>query len=898
MRKHIEVGTGIAYGNDSCQAGFEAASQALSKIKKYKPTLVLLFSSTKFDIPQVTQGVASVTGDCPMVGTSGVREICQTPASDSVVVTIFASPHLSVEVGVSEGVSIDWERTALKALPKGETAAYFHGEQNLGRPYYFSHPSSGISPVFTLLFSPGMTLNQPSLSHEIHTFLRRRTLGRIPIVGGSSSSSDPSLHNYQIANGKVYEDAVVLAVVETDLLFGIGVAHGFRPTRNRAVVTRAQGHIVYELDDQPAIEACARLMGLKPEELKRTPIWFSRMPFGNADAYGQHHLLVPERVLEDGSIQFAPSMESMEAITLMEMDPDKTGMAAHEAVGKAMEIGHFKDPAAIVVFSCSLRHHLDNLTADEEMKGIVNQGRSTPLSGFLSFGEYGITDEGLPIYCNQSIVALVISNDLDKSAITARRNANLLRDIDLQLKRKIIELSAFRQANEVKFESHNWKKQLNEISQSIKNLTGAREVNFKLKFDGMKGDPLNSAKGSLGRNVIRLPLMSLGEHLGYVELCGKIRMKSLDIASSVCGLLAMGIHRFLMDEKLRDQTKEFETLHNIAREIVIAQDYRTVLAKISLEIKRYMGADLFSLWLDGGNLKPRCEESDFDDQNLDHSDLVNQVVESMQIQEKQVAKGFFLGVPLVFKEQLKGVLVLSFSGSKDDIHPRIEFLKHLSINLAAMIEIYELEKSSTLVREIHHRVKNNLQIIASLLNLQKRRIQDEALKEAIGNSIRRIMSIALVHETLCEKNIGHVDAATLVQTLSKLVIQEMTSTDQEVRVLIEGAPALMLSSQQATNLALILNELLNNALRHGLQGMAKGEIHICLTEENGKVLLSVRDNGKGLPENFDIKKHNGLGLQLISTIAKNEFGGEFFLEDMERGLSAKFIFPRHRLSIQ
>ena len=898
MRKYIEIGTGIACGPDSYQAGFEAASQAFSKLKKYRPTLVLFFSSTKFDVPRVTQGVVSVTGDCPMIGTSSVGEICQTPASDSVVVTIFASPYLSAEVGVGEGVSIGWEKATLKALPKGETVAYFHGEQKLGRPYYFSHPSSGISPVFVLLFSPGMTLNQPSLSHEIHTFLRRRTLGRIPIVGGSSSSSDPFLRNYQIANGKVYEDAVVVAVVETDLLFGIGVAHGFRPTRNRAVVTRAQKHTVYELDDQPAVEACARLMNLKPEELKQRPIWFSRMPFGNADAYGQHHLLVPERVLEDGSIQFAPIMESMGAITLMEVDPDRIGKAAHEAVGKAMEIGHLKDPAAIIVFSCSLRHHSKNLAADEEMKGIIEHGRSVPLTGFLSFGEYGITDEGLPIYCNQSVVALVISNELDKSAITARRNANLLKDIDLQLKRKIIELSAFRQANEAKFESHNWKNQLNEIGQSIKNLTGAREVNFKLKFDGMKTDLVHSGKGPLNRNVIRLPFTSLGEHLGYLELFGKLRMKSLDIASSICDLVAMGIHRFLMDEKLREQTKEFETLHNIAREIVTAKDYRTVLVKISLEIKRYMGAELFSLWLDRGNRIPRCEESDFNDQNPDHSDLVSRVVESREIHGKEADKSLLLGVPLIFKEQLKGVLLLSFSDRQGEVHPKIEFLRHLSINLAAMIEIFELEKSSTLVREIHHRVKNNLQIIASLLNLQGRRTQDDTLRAAIENSIRRIMSIALVHETLCEKNAGHVDAATLVQSLSKLVIQEMTGTDQEVQVLIEGTPVLMLSSQQATNLALIVNELLNNALRHGIEGMAKGEIRISLAEENGNVLLSVRDNGKGLPENFDMKKHKGLGLQLILTIAKNEFAGEFSLEKMERGLNAKFIFPRSRLSLQ
>jgi two-component sensor histidine kinase len=717
-------------------------------------------------------------------------------------------------------------------------------------------------------------------------------------VGGSSSSSDPNLRNYQIANGKVYEDAVVLAVVETDLLFGIGVAHGFRPTRNRAIVTRAQGHVIHELDGQPAVDVCARLMSLKPEELRRAPIWFTHMPFGNADAYGQHHLLVPERVVEGGSIQFGPNMESIEAITLMEVNPDKIGIAAHDATRKAMEIGHFNDPVAILVFSCSLRHDLNNLDTDEEMKGIVEQGRSVPVTGFLSFGEYGITDEGLPIYCNQSIVALVISNELDKSAVTARRNANLLRDIDLQLKRKIIELSAFKQANEVKFEFHSWKKQLNEISQNLKNLTGAKEVNFKLKFDAMREDLFNSAECSLHKNIITLPLTSLGENLGYVELYGKTRMKSLDTVSSICDLVAMGIHRFLMDEKLRNQTKEFETLRNIAQEIVIAQDYRTALVKISLEIKRYMGAKAFFLWLDGGNLKTRCEASDFSDQNLDHSDLVNQVVKSREIHEKEAGKNLLLGGPLIFKEQLKGVLILSFSENKNDIHSRIEFFKHLSINLAAMIEIYELEKSSTLVKEIHHRVKNNLQIIASLLNLQSRRIQDDSLREAIGNSTRRIMTIALVHETLYEKNIGLVDATTLIQTLSKLVIQQMTGTDQEVKVLIEGTPPVMLSCKQATNLALVLNELLTNALKHGIQGMANGEIRISLTEENGEVLLSVRDNGKGLPEGFDAKKHCGLGLHLISTISKNEFAGEFFLENREPGLDAKFIMPRNRLSIE
>jgi two-component sensor histidine kinase len=897
MRKHIEIGTGVAYGDDSFRAGYEAATQAVSRIRRYKPSLVLLFVSTQFDLQKVVYGVCSVTGHCPMAGSSSVREICQVPTSDSVAVTVFASPFLSAEVRVGKEVSKDCKGAIRRALPKGQAAAYFHEGQKIGRPFYFSHPSSGISPVFAFLFSPGMTLKKPSLSHEIHNFLRRCTLGRIPIVGGSSSSSDPALRNYQIANGKVYEDAVVLAVVETDLLFGVGVAHGFRPTQKRAIVTKAGGHIVYQLDDQPAAVACGRLMGLRLKELKRTPVWFSRMPFGIADAYGQHHLLVPERIFKGGAIQFAPIMESIEAITLMEIDPKKIGTAAGEAVRRALEIGNIKHPAAIIVFSCSLRHDLDHLDRDEEARGIVEQGRSLPLTGFLSFGEYGLTEEGLPIYCNQSIVVLVLSNDLDKSAINARRNATLFKDIEIQLKRKILELSSFRQANEIKFEGNNWMASLKEIPQIIKNLTGAQEVNFELDSIYVPSEATTPMVSIKGTREIKIPFISLGEHLGYMGIFGK-SLKSLDVAIGICNLVAMRIHRVLQDKKFDEKAREIETLYNIAHEIVTGQDYRAVLVKISMEIQQHMGAKAFSLWLCNSQSKLIREVSSFDNRHVGDYELATQAVGSKQPQENRGPALFLIAVPLIFKEQVRGALVLSFEGEKKGFDGKLDFLNHLSINLAAMAEIYELNRRSSLMREIHHRVKNNLQIIASLLNLQLRRLDDAASRDALENSIRRIMSIAVVHEALCEKHLGQVDAIPLVKKISNLVTQGMAENGQEIQVMVGGASILMLSSQQATNLAVIMNELLNNAIKHGMNGLERGEIHISLTEENGKVVLSVLDNGKGLPDSFNLKKDKGLGLQLISTIAESEFAGQFSLEKRAHGLEARLIFSRDPLFVQ
>ncbi len=330
-----------------------------------------------------------------------------------------------------------------------------------------------------------------------------------------------------------------------------------------------------------------------------------------------------------------------------------------------------------------------------------------------------------------------------------------------------------------------------------------------------------------------------------------------------------------------------------------AKDYRTVLVNVSIQIQQHMGAKRFSLWLCDDHLKPIREVPSSDDHNFDDYEMAINVAESKQIYEMETPEAHLVAVPLIFKEQIRGVIVLSSPVSEDKFHKdKVDFLKDLIIHLAAMAEIYQLDKRVNLIREIHHRVKNNLQIISSLLNLQIRRLHDEASKGALQSAIGRIMSIAAVHEALCEKNIGQVDVVALAHTISSLAIRGMAETGQKTKVEVEGTSSLMLSPRQAANLAAVLNELLSNAIKHSGKKFGKGKIHISLTQEERNVILSVCDNGKGLPDGFDLKQHGGLGLQLITMVAENELRGKFFLENREKGLEAKLIFPCDHQSAQ
>jgi two-component sensor histidine kinase len=180
----------------------------------------------------------------------------------------------------------------------------------------------------------------------------------------------------------------------------------------------------------------------------------------------------------------------------------------------------------------------------------------------------------------------------------------------------------------------------------------------------------------------------------------------------------------------------------------------------------------------------------------------------------------------------------------------------------------ELITKDATIREIHHRVKNNLQTVASLLRIQARRTHSEEAREALGQAMRRVAAIAVVHDTLSEGLAQIVDFDDVFDRVLLLVAEVASTHNTTVHPKSSGSFG-ELPSEYATPLALALTELVTNAVEHGLAGRS-GEVEIIADRSPDTLTVKVKDNGSGLPEG---KVGDGLGTQIVRTLIQGELSG-------------------------
>jgi two-component sensor histidine kinase len=183
-----------------------------------------------------------------------------------------------------------------------------------------------------------------------------------------------------------------------------------------------------------------------------------------------------------------------------------------------------------------------------------------------------------------------------------------------------------------------------------------------------------------------------------------------------------------------------------------------------------------------------------------------------------------------------------------------------------------LSKDAT-IREIHHRVKNNLQTISSLLRLQGRRLESPEAKAAVAESVRRIRTIALVHETLSREPGDDVAFLEIVRPLLRLAEEGLQSADRPVRFTVQGDGG-RLPSTIATPLSVVLTELLQNAVDHGFpEDSNGGDVVVQLNPTEDQLNIRVINDGRGLDSNFELNKATGLGLSIVRTLVTTELAG-------------------------
>ena len=260
-----------------------------------------------------------------------------------------------------------------------------------------------------------------------------------------------------------------------------------------------------------------------------------------------------------------------------------------------------------------------------------------------------------------------------------------------------------------------------------------------------------------------------------------------------------------------------------------------------------------------------------------HSSLEGARLNELGLDESPVRAAFAIGLPIT--EEMERVPVTL-------IVRAIPLIEHPKMSGAVVLlrDVSELRRRDRLliskdatIREVHHRVKNNLQTISALLRLQGRRLESPEAIAAIEESVRRIRSIALVHETLSRASGEEAEFNEIVRPLARMVEEGLLSPEQRVRITVHG-DAGELRAEVATPLAVVLTELLQNAVQHAfpeeaLDPPADPHVRVTIDNEGSELLVRVHDNGVGPPPGFSVDSATSLGLTIVRALVTTELAG-------------------------
>ena len=260
-----------------------------------------------------------------------------------------------------------------------------------------------------------------------------------------------------------------------------------------------------------------------------------------------------------------------------------------------------------------------------------------------------------------------------------------------------------------------------------------------------------------------------------------------------------------------------------------------------------------------------------------HSNLEGARLSELGLDESPVRVAFAIGLPIT-EEMERGPVTLILRAIPLIEHPK------LSGAVVLLRDVSELRRRDRLliskdatIREVHHRVKNNLQTISALLRLQGRRLESPEAIAAIEESVRRIRSIALVHETLSRASGEEVEFNEIVRPLARMVEEGLLSPDHPVRITVDG-DAGELRAEVATPLAVVLTELLQNAVQHAfpedaVDPPADPQVRVTIEHEGGELVVRVHDNGVGPPPGFSVDDATSLGLTIVRALVTTELAG-------------------------
>ncbi|WP_277586482.1 GAF domain-containing protein [Psychrobacillus antarcticus] len=253
----------------------------------------------------------------------------------------------------------------------------------------------------------------------------------------------------------------------------------------------------------------------------------------------------------------------------------------------------------------------------------------------------------------------------------------------------------------------------------------------------------------------------------------------------------------------------------------------------------------------------------------------------------------FICAPILSRE-LYGVIHLNFTELTTFTDKEIKYLKAFSRHAALAIEDTRLMGNSIMMKESHHRIKNNLQTVSNLILLQKNALltnPDKTIDETLDNISSYVKSIAQVHDLMSKDHMGRsiINLKDLI-----LSIVQLMNINPDITVSME-LEDIFIPYNKATSIALIINELLMNSYKHAFNSNKTGSINVSNYKDNDQLVFSIQDDGIGLPKDFNVADSKGLGLSVIETILKSEFKGNLNFIGLEEGCQVEVKIPLQRL---
>ncbi len=386
----------------------------------------------------------------------------------------------------------------------------------------------------------------------------------------------------------------------------------------------------------------------------------------------------------------------------------------------------------------------------------------------------------------------------------------------------------------------------------------------------------------------------------------------IELLSLIANLAAGALEKAALYDRMQQQIQELATLAKVSQTVTSPLYLDEMLGVVTEMAARVMNAKATSLRLldeASGQLVLRATHNISATQQQASSITVGQsiagqvaasgqpiIVPDLQADQRYLKHALaeqegwasLLSVPLIVRDKIVGVFSCYTGDRHEFTSKEVELFQTLANQTALAIENARLVINAAVVREMHHRVKNNLQTIAMLLRLQKSAARDLRAEDVLAETINRILSIAAVHETLSEQGLRVVDVKNVLERVTRYIGETMLTASQDISITVSG-DRLTLPSREATSLSLATSELVQNAVEHAFAGRASGRIAVQLQVGPASSAVIVRDDGVGNSGGHAVK---GLGLQIVEALVHDDLKGHFELTTAPGGGTQAIItFP-------